>query len=75
MQNIQQALEKPCKVYRFELTERELLHAYSAVEHDRNRTHKAISKGLAVPEDLKGSNSLWRKLQAVYFARAKGGAS
>ena len=73
--DVLQAVQKPRKVYQFELTECELLNAYSAVEQDRNRTYKEIRKGLAVPEDLKGSESLWRKLQAVYFARAKGGAA
>ncbi|HET7831415.1 MAG TPA: hypothetical protein VFK88_00470 [Gallionella sp.] len=57
------------KVYHLELTEREYLHVHSAVERDRNATYKAIRKGLCHPDDLKGSESLWRKLQDIMARR------
>ena len=75
VQGIQQAARKPRKLHQLDLTEREFLHTYYAVEHDRSRTRKAISKGHALPEDLKATDGLWDKLQAIYFARAKGGAA
>ena len=34
-------------------------HTHSAVEHGRDQTRRAISKGLALPEDLKASDTLW----------------
>ena len=64
IQSVRQAAKRPRKLYLFELTEREFLHAHSAVEHDRNKTRKAIAKGQATPQDLKASESLWHKLQA-----------
>lgn len=63
------AKDKPQQRHVLELTEREFLHAYFAVEHDRDRTRKAMKKGLACFEDLKATDGLWRKLQAVMFAR------
>jgi len=60
------------KLHTFELTEHEFLHAYFSVEHDRNRTRKAMKKGMASFEDLKATDALWRKLQAVMFDRLKG---
>jgi len=66
---------KPQMRHALELTDREFLHAHSAVEHDRNRTRKAIKKGLACSDDLKATDGLWHKLQTVMFARLprKGG--
>lgn len=75
MLDVQRAAKRPKKLLLFELTEREFLHAHSAVEQDRNRTRKAIKKGQAVPQDLKASESLWHKLQEAAFARLKGGAA
>ena len=49
------------------------MHLYAAVEHDRNRTLKAMRKGLALPDDLKATDSLWKKLGDVMFRRYKGG--
>lgn len=63
---------KPQQLHKFELTEREFLHAYFAVEHDRNAIRKAIKKGLSCFDDLKATDGLWRKLQAVMFDRLKG---
>lgn len=63
------AQQLPQAVHRFELTEMEFLNAYFAVEHDRNRTRKAILKGKMVAEDLHGTDSLWLKLNSVMFAR------
>ena len=60
-------------LHRLELTECEFLHAYSAVEQDRNRTRKAIRQGKAMPQDLQCTDGLWEKLQTVMFARMKGG--
>lgn len=54
------------------LDDREYLHVYAAVEHDRNRTRKAIRKGVADPQDLKATDSLWGILQAVMVRRMKG---
>lgn len=53
-------------------TDRELLHLHSALSHDRNRTRKAIGKGLAKIVDLRASDTVWEKLQAVYFGRIFG---
>lgn len=54
------------------LNDREYLHLYAAVEHDRNRTSKAIRNGIADPQDLKATDSLWHILQAVMVRRMKG---
>lgn len=54
------------------LTDRELLHLHSALSHDRDKTRKAIGKGLAKYGDLHASDSAWQKLQAVYFGRITG---
>jgi hypothetical protein len=70
---LEAAAEGKPQLHAFELTECEFLHAYFAVEHDRNATRKAISKGLAFAGDLKATDSLWQKLQGVMFARLKGG--
>lgn len=67
------AVRQARELHTLELSEREFVHAYLAVEHDRNRTRKAISKGLAAPQDLKATDSLWRKLQEVMAQRMKGG--
>ncbi len=63
----------PEELHRLELTEREFLHAYFAVEHERNRTRQAIRQGKATAQDLQATDDLWDKLQAVMFARMKGG--
>lgn len=63
------AAGRPRKLHAFEFTESEFLHAYFAVEHDRNKTRKAMKKGMASFEDLKATDSLWRKLQTVMFDR------
>ncbi len=49
------------------LTHAELVHLHSALSHDRNRTRKAIGKGLAEYGDLHASDSVWEKLQGLYF--------
>lgn len=54
------------------LNDREFLIVYAAVEHDRNRTRKAIRKGIAEPEDLKSTDSIWGVLQRVMVKRMKG---
>lgn len=54
------------------LNDREFLIVYAAVEHDRNRTRKAIRKGFAEPEDLKSTDSIWGVLQRVMVKRMKG---
>lgn len=54
-----------------ELTDCEYLHLRSAVEHSRDRDRKAIRKGMAVPEDLQATDTLWHKLQEVMALRLK----
>ncbi len=58
--------------YYLRLGDREFLQVYSAVEHDRSRTRKAIGKGLAEPGDLRVSDPLWQILQDVMTRRMKG---
>ena len=73
-QVLQTVASKPApKLHALEFTECEFLHLYAAVEHDRNRTLKAMRKGLALPDDLKATDSLWKKLGDVMFRRYKGG--
>lgn len=67
------AVRQARELHALELSEREFVLAYLAIEHDRNRTRKAIGKGLAAPQDLKATDSLWRKLQDVMAQRMKGG--
>ena len=67
---IRSAAAKP--PYYLRLTDREFLHAYHAVEHDRSKTRKAIGKGLAEPGDLRATDSLWQVLQDVMTRRMKG---
>lgn len=74
IRDVRRAASKPRRVYRFEFTHSELIHAHTAVSQDRDRTLKAIRKGIAAPEDLKASDSLWEKLQAACFAGMRGGA-
>lgn len=54
------------------LNDREFLWVYSAIEHDRNRTRKAIGKGLCEIGDLRATDSIWGILQAVMVRRMKG---
>ena len=61
------------ELHRLELTEREFLHAHAAVAQERNRTRQAIRQGKATAQDLQATDGLWDKLQAVMFARMKGG--
>lgn len=63
------ASARPAGTHSLELTECELLHAFYAVEQDRNQLRKAIRKGRAVEADLQGSQSLWVKLEAIMVAR------
>jgi hypothetical protein len=63
---------KPHDVHYLRLTDREFLHAYQAVEHDRSRTRKAIGKGIADVQDLRASDSLWNALQDVMTRRMRG---
>ena len=49
----------------------EFLHVVSAVERDRSRTRKAVSKGLADYTDLRATDSLWQKLQILRAVRMK----
>lgn len=58
--------------YYLRLSDREFLQVYEAVEHDRNRTRKAIGKGLAEHGDLRASDPLWQILQDVMTRRMKG---
>lgn len=62
----------PRDLHYLRLTDREFLHVYYSVEHDRSRTRKAIGKGLAHPQDLRASDSLWQALQAIMGRRMKG---
>jgi hypothetical protein len=65
------AAGQPLPFHYLELDDCELLHVVWAVEHSRNQTRKAIQKGLAVPEDMEGTNSLWQKLQEVMALRMR----
>lgn len=66
------AAKLPKDVHYLRLTDREYLHVYAAVEHDRNRTRKAIGKGLGEIGDLRATDSIWSILQAVMVRRMKG---
>jgi hypothetical protein len=59
------------KYHNLELTDCELLHLIASVEHVRYSDFKAIKKGLMVADDMKGSNSLWQKLQEVRALRMR----
>ena len=58
-----------CDLHNIELNDCEFLHLVTAVEQDRNQTREAIRKGLAEPQDLKASDSLWEKLEVLRFER------
>lgn len=62
----------PDGLHRLTITEAEFLHLHAAVSHDRNKTRKAIGKGNAAIGDLRATDSLWDKLQAVMFERIYG---
>ena len=49
----------------------EFLHVVYAIERERNKTHKAIRKGLAEVGDLRGTDSLWEKLQVLRAVRMR----
>lgn len=66
------AAKQPKDVHYLRLTDREFMWVYSAIEHDRNRTHKAIGKGLCEIGDLRATDSVWGILQAVMVRRMKG---
>lgn len=62
---------QPKDVHYLRLTDREFLTVYHAIEHDRSRTHKAIRKGIADPQDLKASDSVWQALQGAMTQRLR----
>lgn len=64
--------KRPNEVHYLRLTDRQFLQVYSAVEHARSRTRKAIGKGIADIQDLRASDPLWDALQAVMVRRMKG---
>lgn len=70
--SLQQAACAAQPPYYLRLGDREFLQVYSAVEHDRNRTRKAIGKGLCEVGDLRASDPLWQILQDVMTRRMKG---
>jgi aminoglycoside phosphotransferase len=59
------------KFHYLEMTDCEFLHVMAAIEHDRNRMRKAIRKGLAVEDDMKGTDSLWQKIQEIRALRMR----
>lgn len=68
-------LKQDPSVHRLAVDDCEFLHLYYAVEHDRSKMRKAIGKGLAVAGDLRATDSLWHKLQAVMNRRQYGSRS
>jgi hypothetical protein len=54
------------------MTDVEFLHLVFAVENARNKTRKAVAKGLADFEDLQATRSLWDKLQVLRAHRMRG---
>ncbi len=50
----------------------EFLHVFSAVQFERNRVRKAVAKGRADYADLRATDSLWQKLQALRAVRMRG---
>jgi hypothetical protein len=70
-QRVEAASKTLRKFHYLELTDCEFLHLVSAIEHDRNQTRKAIKKGLACLDDMKGTDSLWQKLQEVRALRMR----
>lgn len=71
--NIKAAAAKlPVSLHSLHLDDCEFLHLVSAVDHDRNKTRRAIGKGLAVHADLASTDSLWQKLQVLRAVRMRG---
>lgn len=76
VKNLRNAFYHPSDgLHRLALDECEFLHLVAAVEHERNRTLRAINKGFAVYGDLAATDSLWQKLQILRAQRMKGARS
>ncbi len=74
VKNLRNAFRRPADgLHRLVMDDCEFLHVLAAIEHDRNRTLRAINQGKAVYGDLVGTDSLWHKLQALRAQRMKGG--
>jgi hypothetical protein len=62
-------LKQDPHTHRLAFDDCEFLHLFYAVEHDRKKIRQAIGKGLAKSGDLRATDSLWLKLQAVMANR------